>query len=231
MIINWSGMNFVSVLTLEPHANTQMYSISIASDITLVPGLILFISLCFSAGDFQVAAYGFWLFTQLVVGWGLAGLFWQNQDKKTILIELWLAFRVSCPGPGWHESRVLKEIYFLIINLLFAWRFFNVPQHWTHVGDSRTWITGLMVLLSDMISVTIMVINLARWAFEVSRCPGRMQCKKRWNHSASTVWCNHATCAFVHRFILYGVLRIVFLAYGLCRPYCSCSFSPKFVLV
>jgi hypothetical protein len=152
-----------------------MYSISIVSDITLLPGLILFISLCFSAGDVQVVAYGFWLFTQLVVGWGLAGLFWQNQDKKMILTELWLAFRVSSSGPGLHESRVLREIYFLIINLLFAWRFFNVPQHWVPVGDSRTWITGLVVLISDTISVTIMVINLARWAFEVSRCPERTQ--------------------------------------------------------
>lgn len=169
----------VSVSTVECHADAQVYSISIINDLSLLPSLILFASLCFFPRDVQVAAYGFWLFTQLVVGWGLAGLFWQNQDKKTILIEVWLAFRVSCPGPGLHESRVFKEIYFLVINLLFAWRFFNVPQHWAPVGDPRTWITGLIVLLSDITFATMVVINLARYFFEVSRCAERTRCKKR----------------------------------------------------
>lgn len=172
-------MKPVSVSTVESHANAQVYSISIINDLSLLPSLILFASLCFAPRDVQVAAYGFWLFTQLVVGWGLAGLFWNKQYKKTILIEVWLAFRVSCPGPGLHESRVFKEIYFFVINLLFAWRFFNVPQHWTLIGDPRTWMTGVIVLLSDLVFTSMVVTDLARWAFEGSRCPEREQCKKR----------------------------------------------------
>ena len=143
--------------------DAHMHSISLVNDLSLIPSLGLFISLCVFAGDAQIIIYGFWLFSQLVVGWGLVALRLQNPDKKMILLEMWSVFPVSFHRSCLRGPRVLKGACFLVINLLFAWRFFNVPQNWAPICDPPTWMVVILVLLSDILFANLAVISFVRW--------------------------------------------------------------------
>ena len=85
----------VSVRTASQELCTEarIHSISTVNDLSLIPSLGLFISLCFFARDTQVVMYGLWLISQLLVGWGLFVLLFKPQKRRMTLFEF---CSVSC---------------------------------------------------------------------------------------------------------------------------------------
>lgn len=130
-----------------------MDSVSLVSDLSFIPSLGLFISLCSCAGEVRIVVYSLWLFSQLIVGWGLAGLLLNQRDELVVLFEVWLVLCFSCAKTYLQTFRFLKFLYFLVVNLLFAWRFINVPQNWVPIGSATIGIMALVVLLSDILFV------------------------------------------------------------------------------
>lgn len=75
--------------------------------------------------------------------------------KGEYSIGAWLVVRLSYPEDCLHELRFLKMCYFLLANLLFAWRFSNVPQNWASIGVPSTVIMVVLVLFSDILFVSM----------------------------------------------------------------------------
>lgn len=159
----------VSVRTASQDLRTEarIYSISTANDLSLISSLGLFISLCFLSRDTQVVMYGLWLISQLTVGWGLFILLLKLQKQRTILFEIWSVSCFSYQKPHSHGCRVLNVLCFSVTNLLFAWRYYSVPQNWTAIGNSPTWVVVIMALLANILFASTAVINAVCRALEI----------------------------------------------------------------
>ena len=79
----------------ELHTDAQMDRVSFVRDLSFMPSVGLFISVCSCTGEVQVVVYGLWLFSQLIVGWALVGLLSNQRVELVVLFEMWLVLCFS----------------------------------------------------------------------------------------------------------------------------------------